>query len=430
MRKTVFNGFRPPLAPLVLPAVYDDVLSYEEWLAKVVQRCNELSDYITETLEYFNVHIEDIVDARIKAQLKDITDKYDKAISDLNARVDDVSAQIDGINNRLTQLDEKIDRRFNNLKKYIDDKLLEILANFNHDIYEFFLQCKRYTDNKVNEERIYRRADINEINARLDSYIREFPLVYCPPIGNYTDVESSIVYCWNSLRYFALTAGEYDAFEYTCVEFADLALTALEYDLYGAEILKDSIKQMFNPFTGKNENIRDVVNYIAMLLKYNAKTATEYDGYGFTASEFDASDFNAYRQDSDKYYETPDEDKKNKFYKSYLMVYNNEDPTQTQNTFTFTFNKTGFKGLSLLVKASASAPAERVDLEGLGSYAVANASGVRTVTIAESGANISVSVSDNVTDDTTTPATVNNDYNIIVQCFRRGSSYDVTQLDA
>ena len=430
IKNAFLNGFRPPLAPLVLPAVYDDVLSYEEWLAKVVARCNELSEYITETLEYFNTHIEDVVDARIKAQMDALIARYDKQIADLNALCKDLRADLTALDNKVDALDAKLERRLASMIAYIDEKLLEIQTKFNGDVYEFYLDCKRYTDDKVNAERIYRRADINAINHRLDSYIREFPLIYCPPMANYTDVETAVVQVWNSLRYFGLTAGEYDAFNYTCDEFYDLLLTAIEYDLYGAWILKDSIKQMFNAFTGKHENVRDVVNYIAKLLKYNAKTAGEYDGYGFTAGEFDASDFDAYTQDSNKYYKTPAEDTKNKFYKSYLMVYEYDTPADPQNAFTFTFDASNYKGLSILASPSATDPAERIDVDGLGTFALTNDSGVRTFSITQSGNTINVSVSANVTDDTTTPATIDNTANIIKACFRRGSSYDVTELDA
>lgn len=421
-----FNGFRPPLAPLVLPAVYDDVLSYEEWLAKVVARCNELSDYIAETIG----DIENLIKVNVDAELAGLRNEFNRKIAELRALIDSVSADLEALSGRVDRIDAKVDRNYNTLLAYIDEKITEVKANFNSAIYDFFLRNKRYTDDKVNAERIYRRADIKALNDRLDSYVREWPLVYCPPIGRYTDVETSIVECWDSLRYFCLTAGEYDAFQFTCDEFTDLLLTAFEYDVWSGFILRDSIKQMFDPFTGERANIRDVINHMATLLKYNAKTASEYDAYGFTASEFDASAFDSYTQDTNKYYTTPAEDKKNKFYKSFLMVYENDAPTDPQTAFNFTFDATGYKGLSLVVALDPADAGERIDLDGFGSFAVANASGVRTVTITQASGTVTVSISDNVTNDTTTPATVDNTVNIIKAGFRRGSSYDVTQLDA
>lgn len=426
-KKGFFNSFRPPFAPLVLPAVYDDVLSYEEWLAKVIQHINELSEYINETLE----HIDELIKADVQEEIADLKALYDGKIADLQRQINALVSDLSDTNGRIDGLDAKVERHYNTLLAYIDEKLLELKASFNASIYDFFLLNKQYTDTKVNTERIYRRADIKALNDRLDSYVREWPLVYCPPIGNYTDVESSIVYCWDSLRYFCLTAKEYDEFQFTCEEYANLLFTAFEYDVWSRFLLKESIKDMFNPFTGARENIRDVINYMATLLKYNAKTAAEYDGYNFTAAEFDGSAFDAYTQDTNKYYTTPAEDKKNKFYKSFLMVYEADAQVlQTQPAFTFTFDAAGYKGLALDVATDGNAPAERINIDGVGSYAVANNAGVRTVTITSAGGSITVSVSDNVTDDTTTPAATDNSINIIKAAFRRGSSYDVTTLDA
>lgn len=426
-KKSFLNSFRPPYAPLVLPAVYDDVLSYEEWLAKVIQRLNELTEYINETIE----HIDELIKADVQKELADLRAYYDAKIAELKAQAEALAADLEALNGRVDRLDAKVDRNYNTLLAYIDEKILALQANFNAAIYDFYLRAKEYTDTKVNAERIYRRADIKGLNDRLDSYVREWPLVYCPPLGRYTNVEKSIVECWDSLRYFCLTAGEYDEFNFTCTEFADLVMTAFEYDVWSGYLLKDSIKQMFNPFTGRRENIRDVINYMATLLKYNAKTAAEYDGYNFTAAEFDASTFDSYTQDTNKYYTAPDIDSKNKFYKSFLMVYEADaQALQTQAAFTFTFDAAGYKGLSLDVAGSGTTAAERISIDGLGSFAVANAAGVRTVSITSANDVITVSISDNVTDDTTTPATVDNTVNIVKAAFRRGSSYDVTQLDA
>lgn len=427
MKRKNHGWFRGPLAPLVLPAVYDDVLSYEEWLSKVVARCNELSDYIAETIG----DIENLIKINVKAELAALENKYDKEIADIHVILNRLQEDLDAVNGRIDRLDAKVDRNFQTLLSYVDEKILALKANFNQEIYDFYLRCKEYTDTKVNAERLYRRADIKGLNDRLDQYVREWPLVYCPPLGRYTDVEHSIVECWDSLRYFCLTAGEYDEFNFTCDEFADLLMTAFEYDVWSGYLLRNSIKEMFNPFTGKRENIRDVINYIAMLLKYNAKTASEYDGYNFTAAEFDASTFNAYAQDTNKYYTEPTDDTKNKFYKSFLMVYEADGQVlQEQAAFTFTFDAAGYKGLSFDVAGSGTTAAERITLDGLGTFAVSNAAGVRTITIASANNTITVTVSDNVTNDTTDPVTTDNTVNIIKAAFRRGSSYDVTQLDA
>lgn len=413
-----------PLAPLVLPAVYDDVLSYEEWLSKVIYQLNELQAYVDEQLADVDKLVEDKVNAMSK-ELKLYIDNSIKA----------VNIALDSLDDRLNAQDRKIDAETARLMAYIDakareieEKILALQIQFEAKIYDFWLLNKRYTDDKCNRERIERRADIKLINDRLDQLQKEFPLVYCPPKGRYETVQEAIVDVWDSLRYFGLTAQDYDHFEFSAQDYADLLLTAFEYDVYGAYILKDQLREMFNPFTGKFENVRDVVTYIANMLKWNGKTASEYDGYQYSAEDFDGSTYTAYPQDTSKYWTRPEVDYKNRFYKSYMKVYELADDATSQPAFTFTFDSERFKGISLTVAPAIGAPAEILTFDKLGSFAVSNNSGVRTVTLTEASGTITCAVSDNVVDDTTTPATTDNEANIIVEAFRRGSAYDVTEL--
>ena len=417
-----FRGF--PLAPLVLPAVYDDVLSYEEWLSKVIYQLNELQKYVDDQLSDVEALVQADID-KLSAELKQYID------NSINA----INIAIDSLNERVDALDHKIDDETARLIRYIDakareieDKLIALEVRVEGKIYEFFLLNKRYADDKYNRERLERRADIKLINDRLDALQKEFPLVYCPAVGRYETVQEAIVDVWDSLRYFGLTAADYDSFEFTAEAYANLILTAFEYDVYGAFILKDHLREMFNPFTGKNENVRDVVTYIANMLKWNGKTASEYDGYEYTASEFDDSTYTAYPQDTSKYWTRPEVDFKNRFYKSYMKVYEIDDQATSQAAFSFTFDADKFKGLSLTVAPAIGEPAEVLTFDKLGTFSVATYSGIRTVSLTESSGTITVSVSDNVTDQTTNPATVDNEQNIIIEAYRRGSAYDVTEL--
>lgn len=415
-----------PLAPLVLPAVYDDVLSYEEWLSKVIHRVDELEEFIHEQLDDVEALVKEEVDAMSAELRKLINDTFNT----INQTINNLEARVDA-------LDHKIDDETARIIRYVDakcaelsERLLALEIEFDAKLYDWFLRNKQYTDNKFNEERIARRADLKLINDRLDQFSKEFPLVYCPAVGVYETVQEAIVDVWDSLRVFGLTAAEYDNFEFTAQEYADLLLTAFEYDVYGGYILKERIREMFNPFTGERANIRDVIAYMANLLKWNGKTAAEYDGYQFTAGDFDNSDYDAYPQDTSKYWTSPAIDLKNKSYKNYMKVYEKDANLSTQSAFSFTFDASGFKGVSFIVSPGAGNASEEVSIDGLGSFAISNDAGVRTVSITKSGNTITVNVSANVVDDTTDPVTTDNTKNLFLEAYRRASAYDVTELDA
>lgn len=417
-----FRGF--PLAPLVLPAVYDDVLSYEEWLSKVIYQLNGLQKYVDDQLSDVEALVQTDID-KLSAELKAY---IDKSIKDINEALDGLEKRVDNLDGKIDEETARIIRYVDAKAREIEEKLLALEIRFEARVYDFFLMNKQYTDTKVNRERIERRADIKLLSDRLDNFQKEFPLVYCPARGLYETVQEAIVDTWDSLRYYGLTAGDYDGLELTAQAYTDLLLTAFEYDVYGAFILKDQLREMFNPFTGQHETVRNVVTYIANLLKWNGKTASEYDGYQYTAEEFDGSTYTAYPQDTSKYWTRPEVDFKNRFYKSYMKVYELDFEATGQAAFTFTFDADKFRGLSLTVAPAIGEPAEVLTFDKLGTFTVATYSGSRTVSLSESSGTITVSVSDNVTDQTGSTPTIDNTANIIIDAYRRGSAYDVTEL--
>lgn len=57
--------------------------------------------------------------------------------------------------------------------------------------------------------------------------------------------------------------------------------------------------EVVNPFTGITQPIQDVLNYMSNIMRDNALTAAEYDGYELTATSYDALDLTAYQYDND-----------------------------------------------------------------------------------------------------------------------------------
>ena len=301
-RKTP-KPFHYPLAPLVLPAVYDDVLSYEEWLSKVMHKMNELIDYINRILE----EIDERIDSKIAAALKPILE-------------------------RLTKLETAVEQNAKEIKR-IDDKIDSEIDRLRADLFlemaKYHERSKEYTDAQITVTNFNLKIELNKINNRINNLAREFPLVYSPGKGWYTNVNNAITETWDSLRYFGMTAYEYDGFEFTAEQYDDRLIRAIMYDLEARRFFNDEWREMFNPFTGKRESIKNVVAQVCDMLKWNGKKAEQYDGYEFTASEFDASTFNAYPQDTNQYYTAPTVDLKNKAYRNYLFrgTITESDPT-------------------------------------------------------------------------------------------------------
>lgn len=376
MRK-IPTPFNYPLAPLVLPAVYDDVLSYEEWLSKVMAKLNELIDYINHILE----EIDERIDAKIAESLKPIL----KRLTDLELAVENNAKEI-------KRIDNKIDEEIESLRA---DLLLEIV--------KYYELSKKYTDNQIRLTNFDFKVQLKQINNRITNLAKEFPLVYSPSKGWYTNVEKSIVETWDSLRYFGMTAYEYDGFEFTAKEYDDRLIKAIVYDLDARRFFNDEWREMFNPFTGKHESIKNVVAHICDLLKWNGKKANQYDGYQFTAAEFDNSTFTAYPQDSNQYYTAPDVDLKNKSYENYLFR-----GTITENDPSLT---TQLGSAKYLVLSQAGSPD------------VLTVKAETTNVVLPSGTTLTITVANN-------EATIAMGTGADVSIYTATQVYDVTELDA
>lgn len=308
-----------PLAPLVLPAVYDDVLSYEEWLSKVVARCNELSEQIETTLAELKEEVEGIVDARVNVYLNERLAPIQNDIASIKSDVSNLETELA---NSVSDLENQITDGDATLRTYINEQIASVrgyIVQVEQRIDNLLDESKEYTDNAIDESQEELRSLISELNDRIDAIIKEYPELYDPVTGLYEDMQTLIYNLYKRLRYFGVEAMLYDDQEFTAEEYDNKSINAVKYDTLMLKIISGELKEMFNPFTGEYESIKDVVTYLIRRLQWNGKTAGEYDDLDTTAGDFDASSFNAYEQDTNQYITEPQVDYKNKSFKNYLF---------------------------------------------------------------------------------------------------------------
>lgn len=321
------DNFMRPLAPLVLPAVYDDVLSYEEWLSKVIQRLNEINEYIDQTIGDIDTLVQQMVDAKSA----DLQNQINTLKGNLNTLRDEVEA-LD------VELNGKIDDSLQEAKDYADRAIAQAIrglgdidARITRAKQEAINASKDYTDQeveRVNQLCIHRTTGVDVkirqavalLNKRIDDIIKEYPLIYDPATGFKEDMQTVIYNTYKALRVLAISAMLYDDQELTAQEYDDKSIPAIKYDVEMYRVLFKDLREMFNPFTGKLSSLRDVLGDVVRQLQWNAKTSSEADGYEATASEFDASTFNAYEQDTNQYLTGTTPDLKNKSYRNWLFL--------------------------------------------------------------------------------------------------------------
>ena len=327
--------FMRPLAPLVLPAVYDDVLSYEEWLAKVIQAINEIREYINSTI----ADIDDLVTSKVNTKTADLQ----RQINDINnvklPKVNQAILELQGIVDlKNTTLSQALSDTLKTAKAYTD-KAIKDLGNIDKKIQaakdqavtEAGENAKELIDQandliitvfnkELSELSIDLRAQLASLSSRIDDIIKEYPRLYDPATGKSEDMQTLIYAMFGSLRYFGAKAYKYDNQELTADEYDGRCLSAEKYDLYFDMLVIRELFTMFDPFTGKKSSIRDVLAGLVRRLQWNGKTSSQFDGFQATAGEIDASTFDAYEQDTNQYITGTTPDLKNRSYRNWLFL--------------------------------------------------------------------------------------------------------------
>lgn len=297
----------------ILPLVYDESLSYYEVLCKCVASLNE----VIESTNQLNDNVADI-NSRENA----LADKVNEIAEEINGFEAEINGKFDALEVKIeAELGEKFedyDRQFNELKAETKAEL-QALEQEMKDFMEFkFPQFEAEIRALVGEQLalIDQRFDALEddlkgyIYTELQKILEEIPehvWVLDPTTGEYGDIQTVINNFYNVLRYWALTADEFDALGMTVDEIDHIVvngiprgLTCLEWDMYAKLFINvDKDKDKVGSYlTGELVELEDNVNINNMLLKESGcYECGELDEVGGNCDTIDALNISAYRWD-------------------------------------------------------------------------------------------------------------------------------------
>lgn len=262
-----------------VPTVYSNKQSYYECLCYLGYKINECINAIKEYQDDYQSYTDDKV-----AELKEYVDNLNTAMkkyvdgrwNDLNETVNSYYTELTG---EINALDEKIDTDITRLENYLEDKISEL----NVLIDTFNAELKAYINLRIDEVYAYIR----------DYYVNSIK-IYDPATGAYTTIQQCVENIYNAVRYFAITASEFDGTGITAKGFDDENLLAAQFDLYGVFIFgKPAFLYMSNPLTGEYQFYQDVINDLADLHRDNPITASAFDALNLTATVFDGKQITA-----------------------------------------------------------------------------------------------------------------------------------------
>lgn len=297
----------------ILPLVYDESLSYYEVLCKCVASLNE----VIESTNQLNDNVADI-NSRENAladKVNEIAEEINSFEAEINGKFDELVIKIE---RELGEKFEDYDRQFAELKEETQAELLELQNEMNNFMQFTFPQFQAEIRQIIEEELGLIDDKFDSLEDELKAYIynelqkilEEIPQhvwVLDPTTGEFGDIQSVINNFYNVLRYFALTADEFDALGMTVDELEHIVvngvprgLTCLEWDMYAKLFINvDKDKDKVGSYlTGELVELEDNVNINNMLLKESGcYECEEWDDVGGDCDTIDALKISAYRWD-------------------------------------------------------------------------------------------------------------------------------------
>lgn len=267
------------LACCDVPTVYSNKQSYYECLCYLGYKINECIKALNDYQDDYQKYTDDKV-----AELKDYVDELNSTMktyvdgrwNDLNTHINSVYTELNG---DITTLDAKLDVEIARVEAEIAEKVEQL----NQLIEKVDGDLREYIDLSI--EQVYR-------------YIRDYYVnsikIYDPSTGVYTSIQQALENVYNAVRYFSITAQEFDGVGLTAKQFDDNNLLAAQFDLYGVFIFgKPSFLYMNNPLTGELQFYQDVIASLADLHRDNPITASGFDALLLTATAFDSKNITA-----------------------------------------------------------------------------------------------------------------------------------------
>lgn len=241
-----------PLIPLnvlcvpTIPTVFDDALSYYEELCRVQYKLNETIAAYNVLLDYYN-SLDDLLDemkatmAQVKAEIAALEAEQARFIAQVNQQFDNLENSLESeIQANLTQLTNLINSEIAKQNQYLNAQL-------------------NILNSKIETNNVELR---NWVYAQLDEFSKEIPELQNVQVVNPETGET-------------------------------IPLQQMINELYDVVV-----QPMWNPITGEQDTVRDVVRLNSELHKIaGSLTAGEYDSLHVTAGVYDSKHLTALKYD-------------------------------------------------------------------------------------------------------------------------------------
>lgn len=314
--------------PRILPAAFDDAITYLEQIKIVNDKLNEL-------ITAFNEMGDDTLQAAMQYTDQQVAASESKITAQINALQESVNQQFKQLEQQIQQeLDNAIED-FKEEAQRLLDEFQQAVETFNSRLSQLEISINTLWDAFARNKYELRQL-INERYAEILQHVNDLVaaktgnsiIVYNPAQQTTTTLNVALADLFLITReMFCLSAQEYADLQLTAQQYADLEITANEYvysgrliffhQLYYADIDEqfnklyeyvnaqvEGLKNewlMWNPFSGQYVPVYQVVDILAQFHMWGL-TAQEYAELDLTAQEYADKEITAYEYAVNGYY--------------------------------------------------------------------------------------------------------------------------------
>lgn len=276
-----------------IPLVFDDALSYYESLCAFRDKLNEIID----ALNAYEDELKQYIDEKAAQNLEQMQNQFD-------AYTEETDGKLDAMQDQLDQISQDVAKQLQDMTDYVNARVQEIDANTKAQIAQLTAQVS--TQMAVIYQRVQENLGIAKeyTDLKISMLIESLPslttvYVLNPVTGKVTTIQQALNDMYDTFRYDALTAAQYDSMQLTAEAYDNKELTAWEYDRYGVQYFLNDLNRLFT-FSGNTGNYityEQAFRELWQNLRTNGITAGAYDALELTAETYDGKQLTAYAYD-------------------------------------------------------------------------------------------------------------------------------------
>lgn len=257
----------------VLPAVYDDSLSYYETICKIADALDKCIDYL------------------------DYLDKEIITWDELNPKLDALQGQIDTINGTLREHKSDIDSLYSEIARLdtrITDELQEmrkwVLTQIELKLASLEMYLKMYADEGDKHVLVIMKTEIDKIYKVIDQIPKMEQELFNPTKGYLDDASDTVGDVYEFLRYLGMTALEFQVLCKTAAEL-DSETKTTRWEDTASRLLHDYClwKNSFDPTTGAIRSNQNVMLSLFQMFG-TGDNVESFEGFSQDATTLDSYD--------------------------------------------------------------------------------------------------------------------------------------------